>query len=142
MRLVQYESSHLDSLDNLGCQEFLRPHVGLLKDVGYENLGPAFSVVIDGKVIGAAGLIEMTKYRANTWALFSRTDLPQQFVAIHRATCKFLNEQSYKRIDAQVSFYDTHGHKWARMLGFQREVFCRAWAMPDGSSVSEYVRWG
>ena len=142
MRIIPYCSEHLDELDDLGCQELLRPYLGSLKDAKYEDAGPAYTVVIGNRIIGAGGLFEMTQYRAAIWGLLSQTDLAQQFVPIHRAVLKFLNEQSYKRIDAQVSFYDAHGHRWVRMLGFDREVFCRAWAMPDGSSVSEYVRWG
>ncbi len=141
MKIVPFETSHLDELTDFGNQEELvRPLIGALQ--GYEDAGPAFSACVEGRIIGCAGLVEMTPYRAYTWALIAKQDFAQRFVGIHRAVLRFLNEQTYKRIDAQVAFHDTDGHRWMRLLGFQREVFCRPWAMPDGSAVSEYVRWG
>lgn len=143
MIVVPFENAHLDSLSDFGNQEELvRPLVGLLRDANYEDAGPAFSAKIGDRIICCAGLVEVTKYRAFTWAVVAKQDFAQRFIGIHRAVLGFLNEQTYKRIDAQVALHDTDGHRWMKLLGFQREVFCRSWAMPDGSAVSEYVRWG
>ncbi len=143
MIVVPFETAHLDELVDFGNQEeIIRPLVGLLQESRYEELGPAFSASVDGRIIGCAGLVEMTQYRAYTWAIMARQDFAQRFVGIHRAVLGFLNEQTYKRMDAQVALHDADGHRWMRLLGFQREVFCRPWAMPDGSAVTEYVRWG
>lgn len=143
MKIVPFQTEHLDELTNFGNQEeIIRPFVGLLQEAHYEKLGPAFSASVDGRIIGCAGLVEMTQYRAYTWAIMAKQDFAQRFIGIHRAVLRFLDEQTYKRMDAQVAINDADGHRWMKLLGFQREVFCRAWAMPDGSAVSEYVRWG
>ena len=141
MEIMPYESDHLKILSDFGGQEYLKPHLKSLTDARYEDRGPAFSGIIDGRIIGCAGLVEAHQYRAHVWAVLSRTDKPQQFVAIHKAVVRFLDNLAYKRIDAHVAFNDPYGHRWAAMLGFTREVYCRAWALPDGSSVTEYVRW-
>ncbi len=139
--MIQFSSDHLDEMADFGNQESLiRPMLGQVRDTGYENLGPAFSACLNGKIIGCAGLVEVTQYRAYTWAIMSKQDFAQRFVAIHRAVKRFLDEQTYKRIDAQVAYHDADGHRWMRLLGFRREVFCRPWFMPDGSAISEYVR--
>lgn len=143
MRIIPYVTDHLDQMADFGNQEdIVRPMIEILREARYEDNGPAFSAFAEGRVIGCAGLVEITKYRAYTWALMSKQDFAQRFVSIHRAVKRFLDEQTYKRIDAQVAFHDKDGHRWMRLLGFEREMFCRAWAMPDGSAVSEYVRWG
>lgn len=140
MKLIDYSSDHLDELRDMGGQEYLRPLLGTIRAAQYENLGPAVTILIEERVIGAAGLVEMSPYRAAAWALLSKTDFAQQFIPIHRATKRFLDEQTYKRIDAHVAVDDRNGHRWARMLGFKVEVFCRPWALPDGTSATEYVR--
>lgn len=141
MKIIPFSSDHLDEMADFGNQEsILRPMLGQIKGVKYEDIGPAFSACHEGRVIGCAGLVEATQYRAYTWAVMSRQDFAQRFVGIHRAVKRFLDEQTYKRIDAQVVYGDQAGHRWMRLLGFRREVFCRPWFMPDGSAVSEYVR--
>lgn len=143
IEIVPYQSAHLDMMRDFGNQEaIMRPFIGQLRDLKYEDQGPAYSVFADDEVICCAGLVEMTPYRAYTWAFMPEQAVKQRFVAIHRAVARFLAEQTYRRIDAHVAVDDMQGHRWARLLGFHREVFCRAWALPDGSAVSEYVRWG
>lgn len=143
IEIVPYESAHLDRLHDFGNQEaIVRPFVDRLKACRYEDKGPAFTGMVGGEVAGCAGLVEMTPYRAYVWAFMPEQTVKQRFVAIHREVSRFLAEQTYRRIDAHVALDDVEGHRWARMLGFRPEVFCRAWAMPDGSAVTEYVRWG
>ena len=143
MKIIPFETDHLDQMADFGNQEnLIRPMIDQIHEARYEDRGPAFSACVDGRVVGCAGLVEMTQYRAYTWAIISKQDFAQRFVSIHRAVKRFLDEQTYKRIDAQVAFDDTDGHRWMSLLGFRREVFCRSWFMPDGSAISEYVRWG
>lgn len=142
MEIVAFESCHIDQMADFGNQEdIIRPMIGLVRDARYEDLGPAFSAKIGGEFVGCAGLVEVTQYRAYAWAIVSKQKFTRNFLGIHRAVARFLDQQSYRRIDAQVAFRDTDGHRWMRLLGFQREVFCRPWFMPDGSSISEYARF-
>lgn len=143
LNVVPYETEHLELLADFGNQEEIyRPFLAALKKCRYEDSGPAFSAFVEGRIVGCAGLVEVTPYRAYTWALMAKQDVAQRFVAIHRAVKGFLDEQDYKRIDMHVAFNDAAAHRWARLLGFEREVFCRPWYNVDGSAVSEYVRWG
>lgn len=141
MKIIQFSSDHLDEMADFGNQEGIaRPMLGQIREARYEDLGPASSFCVDGRVIGCVGLFEVTQYRATVWALIAKQDFAQRFISIHRATKRLLDAQTYKRIDVQVVFDDRAGHRWMRLLGFKREVFCRPWFMPDGSAVSEYVR--
>lgn len=143
MEITPFVSEHLLELPDFGQQDSIVRHFleDLMKN-RYEDQGPAFTGRASGEIIGCAGLVEMTKYRAYTWAIVPTQTAKARFVPFHRAVRKFLSEQTYKRIDAQVAFHDTAGHRWAKMLGFRVEIMCRPWAMPDGSSLTEYVRFG
>ncbi len=143
IEIVPFRNEHLVELADFGNQEaLLRPFVGELAAADYESKGPAYSARHQGRIVACAGLAEMSQYRAYVWAFLSGQEHARVFISIHRAVERFLSAHPYRRIDAQVAFDDAQGHRWMKMLGFQREVFCRPWFMPDGSSVSEYVRWG
>lgn len=143
MEIVPFESAHLARLENLGQQEeVVRPFLNVLAESRYEDQGPCFSGLVDDRVIGCAGLIEHHDYMATAWAIISKQDMAQRFVAIHRAVDEFLKRQTYRRINAHVGLYDRAGHRWARMLGFTCEILCRPYYAPDGSAISEYWRRG
>ena len=73
MIVVPFEAAHLDMLTDFGNQEELvRPLLGTVRDARYEDAGPAFSAMVGSKVVGCAGLVEMTPYRAYTWALMPK----------------------------------------------------------------------
>ena len=142
MKLVPYSSDHLDLLPDFGNQEaIVRPFLARLQGCRYEDSGPAFSGFVGETIVGCAGLIENHAHMATAWALLPKQEMAQRFVAIHRAVGDFLDRQSYRRINAHVLYQDRVGHRWARMLGFRIEVFCRPHYAPDGSAVTEYVRW-
>lgn len=125
-----------------GSQAYLNDYIAQIIECSPETRGPAFTGIIDNRIIGCAGLVELTPYRAVAWALLDKTSRPIQFLKIHNAVRAFLDEQTYKRIDAQVALSNEAGHRWARALGFKVEMFARAWAGAVGETLTEYVRWG
>ncbi len=138
MRIIPFAAGHLDLLALQGGQSYLVP----LIDGGYaaalERMGPAFTAVADGRVVGVAGVAPQWRGRAVAWALLSECG-PPVFLAVHRAALRFFALQGYRRIEAGVDVRFTAAQRWARLLGFEREGLMRGYG-PDGHDAYLYAR--
>lgn len=100
--------------------------------------GLAWTMEIDQKVVGIAGLVPQWENRAMAWAMVSR-HAGRHFMQMHRAVQRFLNVSPYRRIEATVDVGFPEGEKWLKMLGFEREGLMRAYR-PDGADMILFAR--
>lgn len=139
IEVVKFRPAHLDELRLQPSQEYLSAFVGR-PGYGQElvEAGPCYTVRRDGKIICCAGVINLWTGRASAWALLS-WDAGKSMRALHREVLKFLDRCEIRRVEAYVYPDFEPGHRWARMLGFEREGFMRAFHL-DGSDVVMYAR--
>ncbi|ARS27613.1 hypothetical protein [Sphingomonas sp. KC8] len=88
--------------------------------------GPAYTVLRHRVPVVAAGVVENDAYHATAWAVLSG-DIGVGIVALTRAIGRFLACDEYVRVDTLVRTDFVRGHRWARMLGFQREGTLHRW---------------
>lgn len=139
MIVVPFEPEHLDRLElqyaQLGALEVLgNPSYA----ISLKKAGPAFSAVIDDEIIAALGIIPQWQNRAIAWGLIG-AKANRHLLAVHRAVKRFLNMTEYRRIETSVAVNFAEAHRWAQMLGFEREGTMRAFT-PDGQDCDLYAR--
>lgn len=139
MNVVPLAPQHLAALELQAAQAVLAP---LLAAPGYaETLiaaGPAFAGLVDGRVVGCAGVVRLSSHRGHAWALLGRVP-PKRFAAVHKAIARFLDRQALRRLETAVDSDFAAGHRWAGMLGFVREGRMRAYGL-DGRDADLYAR--
>lgn len=114
----------------------------LLKTDGYvESListGPAYACLVGDKVIAMAGVSMFWNGRGHGWATIADNGRPY-LKAITKEVMNFLKFTSISRIETAVDCRFDAGHKWAQMLGFQKEGTMRSWG-PNGENYDLYSR--
>lgn len=139
MIVLPFKPDHLRQLLLQPSQAIMQPT--LMKNGYAESLyngGPAFSAVVDGEIIAALGIIPQWENRAVAWGLIG-TEARRHLLAIHRAVLRFLEMSEYGRIETSVATHFAEGHRWAQMLGFEREGTMRAYT-PEGHDCDLYAR--
>lgn len=139
MIIIPFRGQHVEALADLSGQAWMAAHFEDQDPRALEGLGPAFSGVARGELIGCAGLIMCHAQRAIAWAMFSEAS-GQHFTAIHRAVRRFLAEQQIARIEAHVDCDFSAALRWVRALGFVQEIDRMQKFMPDGRDASMWVR--
>jgi ribosomal protein S18 acetylase RimI-like enzyme len=139
MMIAPFHPDHLASMLLQPAQAGVQP---LLGDPAYgaslAQAGPCYSAVVDGVVIACAGLIPQWQGRAVAWALISNAAGPH-FLGVHRAVRRALQVHDFRRVETGVVVDFEEGHRWAKMLGFEREGRMRAYT-PDGRDCDLYAR--
>jgi hypothetical protein len=102
------------------------------------EVGLAWTGEHDGLVIGCGGLLPVWENRAIAWMLIGENAGPH-FAAVHKHVKRFLDRCPYRRIEAHVDVGFEQGIRWMAMLGFELEVYRRAFR-PDGADMLEFVR--
>lgn len=138
MMIVAFEPAHLDRLLLQPSQAIMQP---VLADPAYgpslASAGPAYSAVHGDAVFACAGLIPQWHGRALAWALIAE-EAGGHMVAIHKAVRRALNIHHFRRVETAVASDFPQGHRWAAMLGFEREGRMRAYT-PDGQDCDLYA---
>ena len=121
-------------INNLALQDSQLYLMPLIKTPEYqsilENSVHSFSAVIDDRVIGCAGFVEMHKYRAVAWALLSQ-HVGVHMVRITNEIKEVLNMVSkitdWRRVEAHVlstigiSESEAKAERWLKMMNFVYE---------------------
>lgn len=96
----------------------------------------------DGEFLGAVGVSAITSHRGLIWAMFNNAR-PGNSVGIHRATRYIVEEalSKFKRIEAYIDVNYAPGHRAMKTLGFHLETKEKPFYLPDGRTISEYVRF-
>lgn len=138
MIIEPFKPEHIENLLIQPAQAFMRP---LMSNPDYGRtlaMGPAYSALEGGLVLGCAGVIPLWDNRAEAWALMG-ADLKRHFVRIHRAALRFLDGCPIRRIEAHCDADFCDAKTWLELLGFQYEGFMRAFT-PDGRDALRYAR--
>ena len=99
----------------------------------------SWTAAIDGAPICCGGTIEQWKGRHQAWMCMTKLTAPHM-LAITRAVRK--NLRGIKgRVEMTVREDFEQGHRWAHMLGFEREALFRQYG-PEGEDHVGYVRLG
>jgi len=128
----------IEELSLQPSQEFLSPFVGR-PGYGQElaDAGPCYTAREGGRIVCCAGLVNLWEGRASAWALLS-ADSGRCMISIHRAVAEFFDGCGIERVEAYVVPDFMPGHRWARMLGFEREGRMRAFQR--GQDMDMYAR--
>lgn len=139
MIVLPFEPEHLDELELQQSQLSLQPIISDSK-YGYslKKAGPAFSAQVDGEIIASLGIIPQWEHRAIAWGLIGAR-ANRHLLSVHKAVERFLKMSEYRRIETSVATNFAEGHRWARMLGFEREGTMRAYT-PEGFDCDLYAR--
>lgn len=139
MMIVAFQPAHLDRLLLQPSQAIMQP---TLADPSYgpslAAAGPAYSAVDGDAVFACAGLIPQWQGRALAWALIAE-EAGRHMVGIHKAVRRALDMHPFRRVETAVASDFMQGHRWAVMLGFEREGRMRAYT-PDGQDCDLYAR--
>lgn len=138
MNIVAFEPHHLGRLLLQPSQAIMQP---VLSDPGYgpslAQAGPAYAAVDGDTVVACAGLIHQWPGRAVAWALIAAEAGPHM-VSIHKAVRRAMDIFEARRIETAVATNFEQGHRWVKMLGFEREGTMRAYT-PDGRDCDLYA---
>lgn len=139
MKLIKFRAEHLQVMVLQDAQryfngEFDNPDYGRQLEASPYS----FTGMVDGRVIGCAGVHEVWANRAVAWALLSQ-DAGPHFRAIHRAASGFMLQAPWHRIECQVEHGFHPGHRWASMLGMAHEGRMKAFS-PNGTDFHLYAR--
>lgn len=140
LTVVPFIPEHLKALRLQPAQAWLVP---AMQADGYGEAfvqaGPAYTAIVDGRVVGCLGVAELWQGRCAAWALLA-ADIGAHFVAIHRAVRAFLTECGFRRIEAYVDVGFEQAHRWARLLGFKLETPEPMEAFAENRSMYLYAR--
>lgn len=138
MHVVPYKAEHMRALQVQQGQAYCSPY--MTDDYAREfEKHNSFTGLVDGKPIIVGGLVELWQNRALLWSFVDQS-AGKHFVAVHRATMRFLEAQTYRRIEAECDFDFAPGHRWLKKLGFVLEApRMRAFRI-DGGDSALYAR--
>jgi hypothetical protein len=136
--VTPFKAEHLAVIKLQDMQAHLSNWVTLEQGRGLEEY-PSYTAFVDGKPIGAAGVIHMWAGRAMAWAFISKV-APHIFLKGHRVVKRFLDGCHVRRIEMTVDCDFPEAHRWAKMLGFEMECERMKFYSPDGRDCALYVR--
>ena len=138
MLIIPFEAEHLETLALQPSQASFLQNFDKSYAPALKAGGPCFTAVKDGVILGCAGLTKQWDNRAIAWALLS-SNIDQNFVNIHRAALRYFDVTEFKRVEAFVDANFDAGHRWIKMLGFEREGYMRSFT-PEGNDAVLYAR--
>ncbi len=121
IKLVPFEAEHLLEFENRDTS--MRETLRLAIDK--ERLGPAFTALKDGRVLGCGGIVLQWPGVATVWMNLSE-DLPKKHgLWMTRITKRVLADaiRAFKlhRLEAIVMRDSKVNQRWIKMLGFRKE---------------------
>ncbi len=90
------------------------------------------------EVLGCAGVWHISEHRAESWALVSQY-IGSCFFKFHKSVLAFLDECQFPRVEMAVDPLFERSHRWATMLGFEKEGRMRKY-FPNGGDADLYAR--
>lgn len=120
--MVYYTKFHPEHLDYLRAQPAQAKELGMVSSLTGEHLRDtfAYSAFDGGRCIACAGLLHVWPGRAVAWAILA-ADCNKSIISITRFIKFVLTTHKIARVEATVAVDFAAGHRWMRMLGFERE---------------------
>ena len=136
--VIPFKSAHFAAIQLQTAQMYLSEMV-TQEHIDVLERAPSYTALLDGKPIGAAGVIPIETGRALAWSFISHTG-PKTFLKCHRAVKKFLDGCHAPRLEMTVDSEHTEAHRWAKMLGFTMEEEHTTAHVPAGHDCALYAR--
>lgn len=139
VQFIPFQARHLLELDIQPAQyewaaRVLRP--GYADNL--ESAGPAWTGVLDGKVVGCAGIMPQWEGYAIVWAYFGMLP-PRHWPRVVRFIRKTLDAAGTRRLEANVVVGHGAACRLVNLLGFEIEGARKAFS-PDGNDCFLYGR--
>jgi hypothetical protein len=103
--------------------------------------GPAFTLRDDGVILACFGCVVPWRHLGNTWAIITPRG-HQHPVTVHRTIKRTMlavaRALDLRRLESEIREDFDFGHRWVRVLGFQRESRLPVYG-PDGETFYKYV---
>lgn len=100
--------------------------------------GHAWTVIDGETIVACAGFVEHWHNRAYAWALIG-DEAGRRMVPLTRIVRQFLDQSPWPRIETAVDEAFEAGHRWAKLLGFEKEGVMRHYS-PEGRDCALYAR--
>ena len=145
MRIIPFEPRHLRRVAPQPAQAELALYRDWLADRldPYALRGCAFTGLIDGRIVGCAGVRPMWAGVGEAWAVFSVEALDRP-VSLFRAAARGLaaleDAQGLRRIQASCHAGHDAGARFLRALGFEREGLLRRYGLHGEGHYWLYAR--
>lgn len=131
---IPFQPGHLGALRLQAAQAYLQPLMAKA-EYGGALAGPdTWSGIVDGRIVGCAGLLPQWPGRSIAWALLTRDLSARHFLRAHHKVLSVLHAAhggGTNRIETSVDAGFDAGHRWARALGFRPEGLMRCYS-PEG----------
>lgn len=139
IEIVNFKEEHLKYILETGMldkklQPFILPEYGK----ALEKAPGVFTILDDRKAIVFGGIKEFWQNRGEAWLIFGKPRT-ENFIEIFNIVKKFLASAPQKRIEMVVECDFVQGHRWARLLGFEKEADCLKSYLPGGYDASLYA---
>lgn len=139
MKIIPFKKAHLDKMI---VQEHQKGYVFLETSEMFDQLAgeDSFSAIDDdGTVWGCAGLVRITQTRGVAWAYLAQ-DMNARMITVTRAIKRYFEMSDLIRIEMQVDCEFPQGHRWAKMLGFEKECERMRAFTPDLRDCALYAK--
>lgn len=139
VEIVPFQAEHLAALRIQAVQASAQPLMTVEHGTRIaEQVGLAKTVLVDGKPIACAGVIEVWKGRAFAWSYLGE-GWERQMRLVHRAALAGLRACRWRRVEMAVDPRHPEGKRWALHLGFEFEGLARKFT-PDGRDAEIWAR--
>lgn len=141
MLIVPFKAEHLELIELQPHQEGFSIQIADKKyGKSLESAGHCFTGIVDGKIVGCAGLVVQWDNRAVAWALLSK-DAGKYMLSMVRKIDEYLKLCGIRRVEATAICGFKPGARLLEMLGFEYEGIARKFT-PGGDDVFMYARIG
>lgn len=138
--VIGFKPEHLKELSEQESMKYLSEYMASDCAEKLAEAGNSYTIKANDRVVFCGGAIVYWEGRAEVWSIIDR-DCREHFYAIHKATKRFLEVLSMRRVEATVDHGFEQGHRWVRTLGFQLETPCMKGYRPNGGDCAMYVRF-
>lgn len=140
IQLVKFQAEHMRELTPKGSVNSLAAHLRADQMDLLEKSPHSFTGLLDGKIIGCAGVVKYWEGRGEAWAAFDPALSARVFVEIRKIVYRFFEIAPFRRIEAVVVKDFEPGCRFAESLGFQMEAPCLKGYFPGGIDAVLYAR--
>lgn len=139
IEVVKLKAEHFEQLLAQDWNASMRPYFTPQAIKTLENNQYSYSVIAaSGRVLFCGGLSLYWQNRGEVWAVFD-PKCRKEFLAIHRATVRFLDSLPVRRIEASAKVGFEAGERWLKTLGFKMEAPIMKAYTPSGEDCALYA---
>lgn len=134
---IRFKKEHLDRMIHQESQkglEYLETEELFSMLEGEDS----YSIFDGEEVLCCAGVVKMNVGRGVAWAYLAN-ELNHRMVTVTRIVKRYLNDAPFHRIEMHVDCDFEEAHRWAKMLGFEKECDRMKAFTPDKRDCALYA---